>query len=377
MPLASIGGTEMVHTDILECLKANHIYVYIRYRTNVWKGRQWASTPDALKEGTTMLPVWQKMGIPVSFMSPFLEAPRLGRIIRYLYVRRLAFKINRVADPVVIFWHRESLEKILPHLRDHVHIIDIVHNNTGKPEPDPVYLMADWAQRINQRITVGPFLNKMLSQLYTNIGLPQQLMERVTTIPHKVYIPQNAPHKDDDNKPIQVLFAGRNSVEKRFHLVLRIIEFFSETPSRFHFHIAGPEPADFPGWVMRPNITWYGMVTSAEKMQKIYTLADILLLTSYSEGFPKVIAEAGAYEVVPFSTDVGGISDFIKNGENGILIPSNTEEQVYSDMCKAISDIAVNRAKLTLWKKNIRTVCQENFSQDQFNARWQQVIQNA
>ena len=76
-------------------------------------------------------------------------------------------------------------------------------------------------------------------------------------------------------------------------------------------------------------ITWMGYVPYGEELKAIYRDADIFILPSLTEGIPKVIYEAMAFGLPIISTDVGGISDIIKNNRNGILIkPEKTDDIV-------------------------------------------------
>ncbi len=74
-----------------------------------------------------------------------------------------------------------------------------------------------------------------------------------------------------------------------------------------------PEKISFTGQVSYSNIPSY--VASA----------DVLMLLSESEGLPGCIQEAFACGVPVIATAVGGVSDLVKNGENGFLV-QNWEE---------------------------------------------------
>lgn len=78
-----------------------------------------------------------------------------------------------------------------------------------------------------------------------------------------------------------------------------------------------------------------------EELNKIYSISHIIVLPSFSEGFPKVIAEACAYGCVPIVSNVGSISQHI-NSRNGILLKNNVED----DVCDALIFLKNNRLAL-------------------------------
>lgn len=62
---------------------------------------------------------------------------------------------------------------------------------------------------------------------------------------------------------------------------------------------------------------------------------DLFVLTSRYEGIPYVLLEAMSMEVPIVTTDVGGISEVIRNNENGLLV----ENKNVSDICEKIKYI--------------------------------------
>jgi glycosyltransferase involved in cell wall biosynthesis len=64
---------------------------------------------------------------------------------------------------------------------------------------------------------------------------------------------------------------------------------------------------------------------------------DIFLLTSSSEGMPNVLIEAQGFGVPVISTDVGGVSEVVLDGETGILVKSDSSEEIGSIVAKLFS----------------------------------------
>ncbi len=59
---------------------------------------------------------------------------------------------------------------------------------------------------------------------------------------------------------------------------------------------------------------------SREKLFEVFQECHFLLLPSYSEGFPKVVGEAGALGVIPIVSKISSLPQFIENGQNGFLL---------------------------------------------------------
>ena len=59
-----------------------------------------------------------------------------------------------------------------------------------------------------------------------------------------------------------------------------------------------------------------------KKVEGVYTDADIILLTSRSEGTPVSLIEAAASGRPVVATDVGGVADVVRDGISGLLVGS-------------------------------------------------------
>jgi glycosyltransferase involved in cell wall biosynthesis len=60
---------------------------------------------------------------------------------------------------------------------------------------------------------------------------------------------------------------------------------------------------------------------SMEKMRRVYTAIDVLVIPSRSEGLPNVLLEAIAADVPVAATNVGSISEVLDDPQLGILVP--------------------------------------------------------
>ncbi len=370
MPLLSIGGTEMVHLDVIKALRVYPIKVFIRYSSNVWKGREYSQSTKAKQEGKAMLAEFKEHG-PVTFLDRFLEAPRLGRMIKKIFIRFLAKKINRSENPIVIFWHRESIDFLIDKLAPHVKIIDIVHNNSNNDAADPVYLMNDWVPRIDKRVLISEGLMKWIEPLYKENGYSAVFKDRITVINHCVSFPSEGIITKHYDK-FHLLFIGRDSNEKRFQYFLEIIHELIKDGLPLEIHIVGPDHADYPA-VKSHQINWYGTLSNRALIEQIYRKAHVLVNTSSSEGFPKVIAEAMAFSCVPIATAVGDVSSQIQMNQNGYLTsPANC----VSETITIIKQLNSNPEELSRIAENCYLYAIKKFSEERFKHEWKSVIES-
>ena len=363
-PLASVGGTERVHLDVLNALSDYPAEIFIRYKVNPWKGIAFKQSKEGKKEGVQLKSEFEVYG-KCTFLSNYLEAKRFGRLIRAWYIRRLLKKINACPNPIVIFWHRESIEFLWDQLAPHVKIIDIVHNNSNNHSPDASYLLNDWAPRINHRVLVNAGLMRWIKPLYQEQRYPLELVQRISIINHQVSIPKQLPIKSMD--VFRVLYVGRNAKEKRISLLFEIAEHFAND-SRVRFEAVGIDQSD----KVPNNVHCFGVITDKKTIERYYAYSHVLVLTSESEGFSKVISEAMAFGCVPVVTAVGAIPEVLNHGDQAILTdPLNCVNETVN----FLNSFLVDRTEYETLSKKAYLYAKEEFDTNRFNNEWRTLIQ--
>ena len=106
-------------------------------------------------------------------------------------------------------------------------------------------------------------------------------------------------------------------------------------------------------------------------LNKIYEKCHLLVLPSNSEGFPKVIAEAGAYGCVPVVSKVGSINHYI-NARNGYLLNRNIPKALYEILFMISGD-----RKALKFKANNITLLSSKFTFKKYNNRIDSLILKA
>ncbi len=103
------------------------------------------------------------------------------------------------------------------------------------------------------------------------------------------------------------------------------------------------------------------MLGERTDVEKLLQIADVLLLTSKSEGIPLTILEAFASCVPVVATKVGGIPEIITSGENGLLAPAGDDIRIAGNLHKILTKPEYAAALA----ENARKRFEEGFTEDQ------------
>ena len=87
--------------------------------------------------------------------------------------------------------------------------------------------------------------------------------------------------------------------------------------------------------------------------------SDVFVLSSYREGFPNVVIEAGAMGLPSIVTDINGAREIIIDGKNGIIVPSKDAEALY----RAMKECLIDREKMESMAKEARPLIASRFEQ--------------
>ncbi len=72
-------------------------------------------------------------------------------------------------------------------------------------------------------------------------------------------------------------------------------------------------------------------------LPRVYADLDVVVLSSYNEGSPVALIEAMAAGRTVVATDVGGVSDVVSDGLNGLLVPPRAPEQLAEAILRLFS----------------------------------------
>jgi phosphatidylinositol alpha-1,6-mannosyltransferase len=95
-----------------------------------------------------------------------------------------------------------------------------------------------------------------------------------------------------------------------------------------------------------------------EKLTAYYRLADVLAIPSLRDGLPNSLLEGMACERAVVASNVGGMPDVVRNGENGILVPPGDTSALVGALVSLLAD-SPRRAELG---RTARTTVESEFT---------------
>lgn len=293
-PFYSFGGAERVHINILKATKD--------FKTSCFISENSANDffKKEFENNTYLIPYFN------------LKSKKYN-----IYIRQIAKSINKKKSPIVFGCNSNLFYKVLPLLKNHVKIIDLIHAFSYEEPLASEKISLHLVEKIDIRVVLGEKTKNDFRELYHNHNISEKLMDRIEIIKNMVNIPKKI-YSKPHSEILRILFIARNSFEKRPHYVIEIAKKCLEENLNMKFSFVGDFEKEFSDL---ENIEIIGPVNSQQRMAEIYQSHDILLITSFREGFPLVVSEGMAHGIIPVSTDVGEISEVINlKNKNGFLI---------------------------------------------------------
>ncbi|MGB9614665.1 MAG: glycosyltransferase family 4 protein, partial [Fervidobacterium sp.] len=175
-----------------------------------------------------------------------------------------------------------------------------------------------------------------------------------------------------------ILYVGRLVKVKRVEIIIYIIRellnrnlnvvglIVGDGPQRFNLE----KKAKFLG--LKHSIIFTGYLKEEEKYE-CYSIADLFILPSISEGLPTVLLEAASFGLPIVATNTGGVTDIVIHGKTGFLVNSWDYDQYakYAGLLLIEQDLARKVGE------NARKHVEKNFSWDKVVKKYEKVYSEA
>lgn len=347
-PSADIGGAIQVNADVCSCFAGKSILVIFSKKP----------------KNNQFLYLFNIEGVQTIDLHRNVDN-KLYHFVNFFYRGVVSSWINKVENPVVIGGESLFFYKVLPHIKRQATSADICHLNTWFN-----YSQA-FIKDIDVRIMSTAKLKRDAEELYKKNNLPSTFYTRLQFIDNKVNIPTRF---KKINEALSVVFIGRGAPQKRVHIIAAIAKKMEALHTNVHFSFIGDVERIF-NKAEYPFCTFYGNINDKIKMEEIYKNADVLLLTSAYEGLPIAVMEMMAYGKVVVSTAVGGIADYITNGENGFLLENNRDEnKIIEEGISVLHNLANDRALVEQVGNKSRIYAENHFSGKVFCSNYSKVL---
>lgn len=137
----------------------------------------------------------------------------------------------------------------------------------------------------------------------------------------------------DYSKALNFIFIGSLVKGKRPLMAIKIVEGLKNQKKDVKLNIYGEGilRTDIENYIQSNNLEGIVILHGNQKkeaIKKVLRTSHFLLLLSKSEGWPKAIAEAMFFGVVPISTSISCVPYMLDNGNRGILVKPNISEVI-------------------------------------------------
>jgi glycosyltransferase involved in cell wall biosynthesis len=147
---------------------------------------------------------------------------------------------------------------------------------------------------------------------------------------------------------IEIICVGRLAPVKAQHVLIEAVAKLVADGRKVLLHLVGDGPdrsrlerhVDALG--IRAQVVFHGF-TAQERLNELYSQADIFALASFAEGLPGVLMEAMAMEIPCVSTWITGVPELIRDGIDGILVPPADSFAFAAGLAKLIDDPELRR----------------------------------
>lgn len=171
------------------------------------------------------------------------------------------------------------------------------------------------------------------------------------------------PEVKKHNRIPHLLFLSNLLVSKGVLVLLDALEILKEKGYSFICDFVGSETAEISATRFKTEVekrrlnklVIYNGKQYGENKERIFKQADVFVLPSDNECFPLVNLEAMEYKLPVISTEVGGIPDVVKDGENGFIVEKKNPQLLAEciarllddrELCKKMGEIGYEKYKM-------------------------------
>ena len=144
---------------------------------------------------------------------------------------------------------------------------------------------------------------------------------------------------------VKIATVGNINPSKGFEHFIAMAGLLSRDHANLSFHIVGPDLSTQRAYSSRlraltdrmnlRNLVFHGQ---SHDVASVLKAVDVFVCTSITESGPMSVWEAMAMEKAVVSTDVGDVARYVRDGENGFVVPPGDPEALASRVARLVVD---------------------------------------
>jgi glycosyltransferase involved in cell wall biosynthesis len=151
----------------------------------------------------------------------------------------------------------------------------------------------------------------------------------------------------DLNSPVNILLCSRIEPKKGSMEAVKAVDILQKSGHDIQLDVVGPVVDHKFNEEVRSlinelkltdQIVYWGQIPFGDDLFTFFRRADVFVLPSYTEGFPRVVWEAAASCCPVVTTAVGGIPRLFKHRHHGMLIPPRDHQALADSIAEVIND---------------------------------------
>lgn len=309
-----------------------------------------------------------RLPFPLSYAAGLKNAARIYAILKQIEAEN---DILIIQLPIISFVPLLFIKKpVIYHL-----CANVLTASSNKFKYRGISLVAARSFAISMHHVHKTLFKKSRNKLIVNgneLGLLYQAYDPHVVVSSSIYkreiiSPEEIKPRTDDE--FNIIFVGRPSKEKGIHILMKAFQQLLMAEKKVTLHMIGVKESELVNGLSEQDIDKYvldkivfhGFVSWGEHFKKIVGKGHCLVMSSVSEGTPRVIIEARALGCPVIATNIGGVSTSITNQVDGILITPGSDSDIINAIISLINDEPLRLKLATNGIETIHRYTLENF----------------
>ncbi len=284
--------------------------------------------------------------------SAFRIARLLGISLHDFFFRPAQKKILQQGFDVVVAFQEGTATEFVAALKG-VRKIAWIHSDypnylqlAGRKPEEEMY------QRFDDLVCVSEFtaanFKQIIPSMASRVKVINNFMDQTTI---RKQAEEKALHSSFNRNGLTIISVGRLDPVKRFSAVPAIAAQLKKQSSHFRWFLIGDGSASERALILQQRKQWdvEDEVVLLGELSNPYpyiAASDVLVSLSLSEACPLGVQEAKILHVPVLSSDYGSASEFVKQGEGGVVVP-------FSELGNRLSDWLNEGTRLSVLKEEL------------------------